>query len=100
MSSPLTDKDVIDVGTRLQFRAFYTPGHTVGHMIYLLDGKSFGGPSSLFSGDLLFLSGCGKPVPEKFQMTVSDVILFERSYSLMVQKMAASCIKTLVFGYT
>lgn len=59
LSSPLADKDVIDVGTRLQFRAFYTPGHTVGHMIYLLDGRSFGGSSSLFSGDLLFLSGCG-----------------------------------------
>ncbi|KAL7890640.1 hypothetical protein AOLI_G00001160 [Acnodon oligacanthus] len=60
LTHPLTDKDTIDVGTRLRFRAFYTPGHTVGHMIYLLDGRAFGGPSSLFSGDLVFLSGCGR----------------------------------------
>uniref|UniRef100_A0A8B9KDG4 PNKD metallo-beta-lactamase domain containing n=1 Tax=Astyanax mexicanus TaxID=7994 RepID=A0A8B9KDG4_ASTMX len=60
LTHPLTDKDTIDVGTKLRFRAFYTPGHTVGHMIYLLDGRVFGGPSSLFSGDLVFLSGCGR----------------------------------------
>lgn len=58
--SPLSDKDTIDVGTHLRFRAFFTPGHTVGHMIYLLDGQNFGSPSSLFSGDLVFLSGCGE----------------------------------------
>ncbi|KTG40260.1 hypothetical protein cypCar_00005507 [Cyprinus carpio] len=57
---PLSDKDTIDFGTRLHFRAFYTPGHTVGHVIYLLDGRAIGGPSSLFSGDLVFLSGCGR----------------------------------------
>lgn len=58
--SPLSDKDTIGFGTQLQFRAFFTPGHTVGHMIYLLDGRAIGGPSSLFSGDLVFLSGCGE----------------------------------------
>ncbi|KTG00695.1 hypothetical protein cypCar_00025281 [Cyprinus carpio] len=57
---PLSDKDTIDFGARLHFRAFYTPGHTVGHMIYMLDGRVIGGPSSLFSGDLVFLSGCGR----------------------------------------
>ncbi|XP_059427420.1 LOW QUALITY PROTEIN: probable hydrolase PNKD [Carassius carassius] len=60
LTHPLSDKDTIDFGTRLHFRAFYTPGHTVGHMIYLLDGRTIGGPSSLFSGDLVFLSGCGR----------------------------------------
>lgn len=58
--SPLTDKDTVDIGRRMHFKVLCTPGHTVGHMIYLLDGKGFGGPSSLFSGDLVFLSGCGK----------------------------------------
>uniref|UniRef100_A0A8C6TWN2 PNKD metallo-beta-lactamase domain containing n=1 Tax=Neogobius melanostomus TaxID=47308 RepID=A0A8C6TWN2_9GOBI len=38
----------------------FTPGHTVGHMIYLLDGRAVGAPCSLFSGDLVFLSGCGR----------------------------------------
>ncbi|XP_073707753.1 probable hydrolase PNKD [Garra rufa] len=60
LTHPLSDKDTIDFGTRLHFRAFYTPGHTVGHMIYLLDGRAIGAPSSLFSGDLVFLSGCGR----------------------------------------
>lgn len=32
----------------------------MGHMIYLLDGRTIGTPSSLFSGDLVFLSGCGE----------------------------------------
>lgn len=57
--SPLTDKETIVVG-RLNFKALLTPGHTLGHMVYVLDGKPFESPSSLFSGDLLFLSGCGK----------------------------------------
>ncbi|XP_069472931.1 probable hydrolase PNKD [Ambystoma mexicanum] len=59
LTNPLTDGDRITIG-RLQFQAFFTPGHTVGHMVYVLDGKSGDAPSCLFSGDLLFLSGCGR----------------------------------------
>ncbi|MGH0152800.1 UNVERIFIED_CONTAM: hypothetical protein FKN15_069327, partial [Acipenser sinensis] len=59
LTNPLSDKDSIEIG-RLRFQAFFTPGHTVGHMVYLLDGKSIDGPSSLFAGDLVFLSGCGR----------------------------------------
>lgn len=44
----------------MRFKALFTPGHTVGHMIYLLDGQTVGAPSSIFSGDLVFLSGCGE----------------------------------------
>lgn len=29
-------------------------------MVYILDGQSFGAPDSLFSGDLLFIGGCGE----------------------------------------
>lgn len=57
--SPLSHKDSVTVG-RMHFKALFTPGHTVGHMIYLLDGRAVGAPSSLFSGDLVFLSGCGE----------------------------------------
>ncbi|XP_007437764.1 probable hydrolase PNKD isoform X1 [Python bivittatus] len=59
LTNPLTDKETIVVG-RLNFKALLTPGHTLGHMVYVLDGKPFEGPGSLFSGDLLFLSGCGR----------------------------------------
>ncbi|CAJ1071305.1 probable hydrolase PNKD [Xyrichtys novacula] len=59
LTHPLSHKDSITVG-RMNFRALFTPGHTVGHMIYLLDGQTVGAPASLFSGDLVFLSGCGR----------------------------------------
>uniref|UniRef100_A0ABM5F7L6 Probable hydrolase PNKD n=1 Tax=Pogona vitticeps TaxID=103695 RepID=A0ABM5F7L6_9SAUR len=59
LTDPLSDKETITIG-RLNFKALFTPGHTVGHMVYVLDGKPFEGPASLFSGDLLFLSGCGR----------------------------------------
>lgn len=57
--SPLSHGDSIIFG-RMHFKSLFTPGHTVGHMIYLLDGSTTGSPSSLFSGDLVFLSGCGR----------------------------------------
>lgn len=58
VSSPLSHRDSVTFGS-LHFKAFFTPGHTVGHMVYLLDGKPTGSPCSLFSGDLVFLAGCG-----------------------------------------
>ncbi|XP_039700674.1 putative thioesterase PNKD isoform X2 [Pteropus medius] len=59
LTHPLCHQDVVSVG-RLQIRALATPGHTQGHLVYLLDGEPYKGPSCLFSGDLLFLSGCGR----------------------------------------
>ncbi|XP_060589511.1 probable hydrolase PNKD [Ruditapes philippinarum] len=44
----------------LNFTAIHTPGHTVGHVSYLLDGQALGAPDCLFSGDHLFLGGCGR----------------------------------------
>lgn len=44
----------------LTFEALATPGHTVGHTAFVLDAGPFGGPPCLFSGDLLFLAGCGE----------------------------------------
>uniref|UniRef100_A0A8I5KSD7 PNKD metallo-beta-lactamase domain containing n=1 Tax=Homo sapiens TaxID=9606 RepID=A0A8I5KSD7_HUMAN len=61
---PLCHQDVVSVG-RLQIRALATPGHTQGHLVYLLDGEPYKGPSCLFSGDLLFLSGCGHEYAEE-----------------------------------
>uniref|UniRef100_A0A7N4PG36 PNKD metallo-beta-lactamase domain containing n=1 Tax=Sarcophilus harrisii TaxID=9305 RepID=A0A7N4PG36_SARHA len=59
LTHPLCHQDMVSVG-RLQFQALATPGHTRGHMIYVLDGEPYKGPSCLFSGDVLFLSGCGR----------------------------------------
>jgi len=43
-----------------QFVALATPGHTKGHLVYLLKGENHEAPDCLFTGDLLFLAGCGK----------------------------------------
>ncbi|XP_054031713.1 probable hydrolase PNKD [Dryobates pubescens] len=59
LTSPLVDREKVSVGC-LTFEALATPGHTVGHMVYVLDGRPFGAPPCLFSGDLLFLAGCGR----------------------------------------
>ena len=45
---------------RLKFHVKFTPGHTVGHVLYTLSGEEFGIADSVFSGDLIFLGGMGK----------------------------------------
>ena len=57
--SGVTNGDTLEFG-QLRFRVMFTPGHTVGHCVYVLDGSPFEAPSSLFSGDLLFVGGCGR----------------------------------------
>lgn len=54
----MTDAEVLKFGG-LKFQVMMTPGHTIGHVVYVLEGGSFGAPDCVFSGDLLFLSGCG-----------------------------------------
>eukprot|EP00741_Cyanophora_paradoxa_P001820 tig00000507_g1763.t1 len=48
--------DVVTVGA-LRFRVLFTPCHTRGHVLYFLENCS---PPALFSGDTLFLAGCGR----------------------------------------
>ncbi|XP_038646081.1 probable hydrolase PNKD isoform X1 [Scyliorhinus canicula] len=72
LTNPILDKETIKVGN-LQFQAFLTPGHTVGHVIYVLTGNPPDSPACLFSGDLIFLSGCGR--------------IFEGSSSLMLSSL-------------
>ncbi|XP_052806216.1 probable hydrolase PNKD [Mya arenaria] len=55
----LMDIEMLKFGG-LNFTAIHTPGHTVGHVSYFLDGASLGAPDCLFSGDHLFLGGCGR----------------------------------------
>lgn len=58
----LEDGAVIDVG-RLSVRAIATPGHSAGHVAYLVEGPA---GSALLSGDTLFLFGriLLQPVPD------------------------------------
>ncbi|BFY98046.1 hypothetical protein BsWGS_01085 [Bradybaena similaris] len=54
----LAEDDNLEFGD-LKFQVIFTPGHTVGHIVYLLDGGTFGASDCLFSGDCLFLGGSG-----------------------------------------
>ncbi|GFO21327.1 hydroxyacylglutathione hydrolase [Plakobranchus ocellatus] len=69
----LNDGDKIEFGD-LSFRVLSTPGHTVGHIVYILDGSMFGTEDSLFSGDCLFLGGCGRmfEAPSKVMLSSLD----------------------------
>ncbi|KAL5460485.1 hypothetical protein EMCRGX_G033936 [Ephydatia muelleri] len=51
----MNDKDIVKVGS-LTFEAIFTPGHTTGHMVYLLHCD----PPCLFSGDHIFVGGLGR----------------------------------------
>lgn len=57
----LTDKvkqdDVIRLGN-LNIRCLFTPCHTTGHICYYLESEK--GDRAVFTGDTLFLGGCGR----------------------------------------
>jgi hydroxyacylglutathione hydrolase len=55
---PATDGQLLHVG-RLTIRAIHTPGHTPGHMSWLLSDPD-GAPWVLFSGDTLFAGDVGR----------------------------------------
>jgi len=49
--------DKLKIGN-IDVDVFFTPCHTTGHVLYVAgDGKS---PKALFSGDTLFIGGCGR----------------------------------------
>ncbi|MFW6082480.1 MAG: MBL fold metallo-hydrolase [Chloroflexota bacterium] len=54
----ISDGDTLEVG-RLELKAMHTPGHTMGHMSYLLRDPD-GAPWILFSGDALFAGDVGR----------------------------------------
>ncbi|XP_030846670.1 probable hydrolase PNKD isoform X2 [Strongylocentrotus purpuratus] len=72
----LKDGDSFQIGG-LKFTALFTPGHTVGHMVYLLDRSDKNLPNSLFTGDILFLGGNGR--------------MFEGPPSLMLSSLDKIC---------
>ena len=54
----VTDGEVLSVGS-LHVQCIWTPCHTAGHISYAVH-PSDGGASALFSGDYLFVGGCGR----------------------------------------
>jgi len=57
LTKKVTDGDTIQVGN-INVNVFFTPCHTTGHVLYLAkQGNEVG---SLFTGDTLFVGGCGR----------------------------------------
>lgn len=66
LTRPLAEGDAVQVG-RVTARALHVPGHTLGAVAYVA-------PGAVFTGDTLFLAGCGR--------------LFEGTAAMMRQSLA------------
>lgn len=53
------DGDVLEASPRLRLRAIATPGHTFGHLSYVLEGPD--GPEGVFTGGSLLYGTTGRP---------------------------------------
>ncbi|CAD5112070.1 DgyrCDS1315 [Dimorphilus gyrociliatus] len=75
---PLATTDFVRDGDslsfdKMQFQVITTPGHTLGHCVFVLNGRPFNCPDHIFTGDLLFQGGMGK--------------IFEGDHTLMIQSL-------------
>lgn len=60
MTKKMGHDEEFTVGT-LKIKALFTPCHTTGHLLfYVTDSAKPEQPASLFSGDTLFVAGCGR----------------------------------------
>jgi len=60
MTMKVTDGQALNLGA-LQVQCVHTPAHTSGHMSYLVkDTSSADAPMAIFTGDALFVGGCGR----------------------------------------
>lgn len=55
----LQNGDTLSLGSHLNILALHTPCHTKGHISYYITGKD-GEDPPVFTGDTLFIAGCGK----------------------------------------
>ncbi|KAK6936579.1 Metallo-beta-lactamase [Dillenia turbinata] len=51
--------DKLSLGSDVNILCLHTPGHTKGHISYCVSGKENEDPA-VFTGDTLFIAGCGK----------------------------------------
>jgi len=74
LSRPLEDGEPFSLGS-IQCRALHVPGHTLGAVTYVLKAKDQ--PSWAFTGDTLFLAGCGRlfeGTPEQMHRSLNTVL--------------------------
>lgn len=59
LTRSVQDAEVLHVG-KLEVRCIHTPAHTSNHTSYLISNPSGEGPPAIFTGDCLFVGGCGR----------------------------------------
>ncbi|ORZ33728.1 beta-lactamase-like protein [Catenaria anguillulae PL171] len=60
ISHTLADGDTLALGDTISIRAMHTPCHTTGHISYYCTSLSGTDSPVVFTGDTLFLGGCGR----------------------------------------
>lgn len=61
LSHKIGDNDMIHFGESLNIKCIFTPCHTTGHICYFVtDLNDSSQTPVVFTGDTLFLSGCGR----------------------------------------
>ncbi len=59
--TPISDDEVIEVGTAMRVRAIATPGHTFTHLSYALEDAATGSVVAVFTGGSLLYGSTGRP---------------------------------------
>lgn len=77
ITKKMSHNDELKVG-HLTIKALFTPCHTSGHVLYyVVDSSHPNDPASLFTGDTLFVAGCGRffeGTGEQMDYALNDVI--------------------------
>ncbi|XP_075251899.1 hydroxyacylglutathione hydrolase, mitochondrial-like [Convolutriloba macropyga] len=77
LSHKVKHDDVLNVGN-LTVRCLFTPCHTTGHICYFVTSdSSSGSPPAVFTGDTLFIGGCGRffeGTPQQMQRALNEVL--------------------------
>lgn len=50
--------ETLKIGSKLSVQTLFTPCHTTGHICYYVTSES--GDRAVFTGDTLFIAGCGR----------------------------------------
>lgn len=79
--------DIITIG-QISIEVLQTPGHTRGHVCYYVKGSGTAHPGAVFTGDTMFVAGCGR----LFEGTAMDM------YSAIVGQLCKLPAETLVYA--
>ena len=88
----IRDADIIDVG-RIKIKTIHTPGHTLGSLSFLVNGRNGDNNSELlFTGDTLFVNGIGRPDLRDRSKEFATML-----YDTLHNKLFSLCENSIVF---